>query len=243
MVELSRASPSEESFLSVEGVVIPDDPSVITPPILEAMLAGRFEAEEASQIPAIVRPGDRVLEIGAGIGFISTLLARERRVARVIAVEANPRLLAYMTRLHGVNHVRKVRRLNAVLTNEPVASATFYLRRDFWMGSLSPVPNAYVGTVEVPTMSLDGLLRDEAINLVVCDIEGAEDGLFEGADLSGVDRVYLETHDHVTGLSGIRRLFATMAEQGFVYDPRHSLGSVIFFQRLGDRDIVRPYAG
>jgi FkbM family methyltransferase len=243
MVELSRASPSEESFLSVEGVVIPDDPSVITPPIREAMLAGRFEAEEASQIPAIVRPGDRVLEIGAGIGFISTLLARERRVARVIAVEANPGLLAYMTRLHGVNHVRKVRRLNAVLTNEPVASATFYLRRDFWMGSLSPVPNAYVGTVEVPTMSLDGLLRDEAINLVVCDIEGAEDGLFEGADLSGVDRVYLETHDHVTGLSGIRRLFATMAEQGFVYDPRHSLGSVIFFQRLGDRDILRPYAG
>ena len=74
----------------------------------------------SEQIPAIVRPGDRVLEIGAGIGFISTLLAREKRVARVIAVEANPDLLAYMTRLHGVNHVRKVRRLNAVLTNEPV---------------------------------------------------------------------------------------------------------------------------
>ena len=73
-------------------MVIPDDPSVITPPIREAMLDGRFETEEASQIPAIVRPGDRVLEIGAGIGFISTLLARERRVARVIAVEANPDL-------------------------------------------------------------------------------------------------------------------------------------------------------
>jgi hypothetical protein len=140
-----------------------------------------------------------------------------------------------------VNHVRKVRRLNAVLTNEPVAAATFYLRRDFWMGSLAPAPNPYVGTVEVPTLSLDNLLRDEAINLVVCDVEGAEVGLFDGADLSNVDRIYLETHDHVTGLSGIRRLFATMAEQGFVYDPRHSLGSVVLFQRLGDQDIVRPY--
>lgn len=223
--------------------MIPDDPAVITPTIRAAILAGRFEAEEASQIAAIVRPGDRVLEIGAGIGFISTLLARERRVARVIAVEANPHLLAYMARLHGVNRVRKVRRLNAVLTNAAATSATFYLRGDFWMGSLSPAPNPYLATVEVPTLSLDRLLRDEAINLVVCDVEGAEDGLFDGADLSCVDRIYLETHDHVTGLSGVRRLFATMAEQGFVYDPRHSLGSVVLFQRLGDRDIVRPYKG
>ena len=134
-----------------------------------------------------------------------------------------------MTRLHGVNHVRKVRRLNAVLTNEPVASATFYLRRDFWMGSLSPVPNPYLGTVEVPTMSLDRLLRDEAINLIVCDVEGAEDGLFEGADLSGVDRIYLETHDHVTGLSGHPPPVRDDGRAGLrLRPPPLPLGSVVF---------------
>jgi FkbM family methyltransferase len=243
MVDLSSAKFALDTYLECNGVLIPADPEVITPPIRLAILEGRFEAEEASQIPHIVRPGDRVLEIGAGIGFISTLLSRERRVSRVIAVEANPNLLDYMGRLHARNRVRKVRRLNAVLTNEPAASATFYLRPDFWMGSLAPEPNAYSGTVEVPTENLDRLLRDEAINLIVCDIEGAEAHLFEGADLSGVDRIYLETHDHVTGLSGIRRLFATMSGHGFVYDPRHSLGSVVLFQRLGDHDIRRPYAG
>jgi hypothetical protein len=41
----------------------------------------------------------------------------------------------------------------------------------------------------------------------------------------------------------VRRLFATMAGHGFVYDPRHSEGSVVLFQRLGANDIVRPYAG
>jgi FkbM family methyltransferase len=161
----------------------------------------------------------------------------------VIAVEANPHLIGYMERLHAANRVRKVRRVNAVLTNEARASATFYLRRDFWMGSLAAGPNPYVGTVEVPTMSLDGLLREEGIDLVVCDVEGAETVLFQGADLSGVDRVFLEMHDHVTGLSGVRGLFATLAGHGFVYDPRHSLGSVVLFQKLGARDIVRPYAG
>jgi hypothetical protein len=34
-----------------------------------------------------------------------------------------------------------------------------------------------------------------------------------------------------------------MAGQGFVYDPRHSAGSVVLFQRLGAEDIVRPYGG
>lgn len=235
--------PAADESLVVAGVIIPEDERVLTSPIRAAMLAGQFEAEESAQIPHIVRGGDRVLEIGAGIGFISTLLAREPRVSAVVAVEANPHLLDYMGRLHASNHVAKVRRLNAVLTNATAETATFYLRRDFWMGSLSAEPNAFVATVEVPTMNLDALLRDEAISLIVCDVEGAEADLFEHADLSGVDRIFVETHDHVTGLSGVRRLFETMQAQGFVYDPRHSTGSVVLFQRLGDADIVRPYAG
>jgi FkbM family methyltransferase len=243
MIESAAFNYNLEANLEAAGVVIPPDPEVITPTIRQAILAGRFEAEESSQIPYIVRPGDRVLEIGAGIGFVSTLLSRQRRVSKVIAVEANPFLLDYMTRLHALNKVRKVRRINAVLTNEPQASATFYLRRDFWMGSLAAAPNPYLGTVEVPTMSFDALLRNEAIDLIVCDVEGAEAVLFHGADLSGVDRIFLELHDHVTGLSGVRGLFATLAGHGFVYDPRHSLGAVVLFRRLGITDIVRPYAG
>ena len=243
MVQSAAGGLTSKETLAAAGVLIPDDPAVITPAIREAILRGRFEAEEASQIPSIVRPGDRVLEIGAGIGFISTLISRQRRVSRVVAVEANPHLIDYMARLHAANRVRKVRRVNAVLTNEPRASATFYLRRDFWMGSLAAAPNPYVGTVEVPTMNLDALLREEAIDLIVCDVEGAETVLFQGADLSGVDRIFLEMHDHVTGLSGVRGLFATLAGHGFVYDPRHSLGSVVLFQKLGATDIVRPYAG
>ena len=159
-----RADPPD--VLETSGVLIPADPAVITPAIAEAIRTGRFEAAEARELAAIVRPGDHVLEIGAGIGFISTLLSRLPRVARVIAVEANPHLIDYMARLHAANGVRKVRRLNAVLTNGPEASATFYLRRDFWMGSLAPAPNPYLATVEVPTLPLDALLRAEGIDLV-----------------------------------------------------------------------------
>jgi hypothetical protein len=47
----------------------------------------------------------------------------------------------------------------------------------------------------------------------------------------------------VTGLAAIRELFATMGAKGFAYDPRHSEGSVVLFQRVGPKDLRRPYAG
>ena len=230
-------------FLEHSGVRIPFDDQIITPAIEDAIRTGAFEAEEASEIPSIVIHGDRVLEIGAGIGFISTLLARQPEVIRIVAVEANPFLLPYMQRLHEENAVHKVERRNVVLTNSANTQMTFYLRRDFWMGSLSQGPNPYESSVSVPTQSLNELLQSEQITLIVCDIEGAETYLFDGADLTGVDRIYLEIHDHVTGLCGVQRLFRTMTEQGFAFDPRHSSGSIVLFRRTSENEVLRPYCG
>lgn len=243
MVELVSLFDAERAFLDLRGIRIPDDPRIITPAIRRAILTGRFEAEEAAAVPGIVRPGDRVLEIGAGIGFMSTLLLRRPEVECVIAVEANPALISYMGDLHAENGVDGVIRLNAVLTNDTRDRATFYVRHDFWMGSLMAHPNPYVGTIEVPTHSLDRLLRDEAITLIVCDIEGAEAFLFEGADLGPVDRIFLELHDHVTGLRGVGAVFRALAAHDFAYDPRHSTGSVVLFQRVRPDEVPRPYDG
>jgi len=232
------------SGLETLGVKIPYDPTIITPVILDAILSDAFESREASEIPQIVRPGDNVLEIGAGIGFISTLLALQPDVNTVYAVEANPDLLPFMSDLHQLNGTHeKVERLNFVLTNQDATELTFYQRTDFWMGSLTAQPNPYYSTVEVPTANLNAFLHDKAISLIVCDIEGAETVIFEDADLSKVDRIYLELHDHVTGLSGVGRVFRTLSEHGFEYDPRHSTKSVVLFQKVGQNDIVRPYAG
>jgi FkbM family methyltransferase len=242
MVEPSSLLLADPSHFVLRGVVIPDDPRILTPAIRAAILCGRFETEEADAVPGIVRPGDVVLEIGAGLGFMSTLLAREPGVRRVIAAEANPMLMDYMAGLHAENNV-EVERLNAVLTNGPEESATFYLRRDFWMGSLMAGPNPFYGTVEVPTRNLNDLLRAEKVTLVVCDVEGAEAFLFADADLSGVDRLLVELHDHVTGLKGVRALFDALATRGLAYDPRHSCGSVVLFQRVSENEVLRPYAG
>ncbi len=229
-------------YLETCNVRIPFDPRVITPPIEHAIRAHQFEAEEAAQIPLIVQKGDTVLDIGAGIGFISTLLARQDGVKRVISVEANPDLMPFMENLHLLNDVHNIERLNAVLTNSDVETMVFYQRNDFWMGSLMAGPNPYERKIEVATKNLNALLKDRAVDLIVCDIEGGETILFADADLSGVDRIYLELHDHITGLCGVKLVFDQLSSKGFAFDPRHSSGAIVLFRRAQSDEMLRPYA-
>lgn len=229
-----------EADLVLEGVIIPYDPAIITPAIAQAIKSGYFEAEEAAQIPRIVKPDDVVLDIGAGIGFISTIIARLAK--RVISVEANPDLMPFMAELHRRNAVKNTTRLNVVLGAKAHGTATFYQREDFWMGSLAAAPNPYKSTVQVPYHSLNAQLKQDAVSLIVCDIEGAESWLFNEADLCSVDRVYLELHDHITGLKGVAAVFEAMSKRGFSYDPRASNGAIVLFRRVEKNETLRPYA-
>ncbi len=231
---------SESNCLEAGGVLIPYDPAIITPPIKHAIEFGYFEAEEAAQLPHIISPDDIVLDIGAGIGFISTLISR--LAERVISVEANPDLLPFMGKLHQINGVENAERLNVVLGDAEAGMATFYQRADFWMGSLAKGPNPYKSTISVPKMGLNILLKKERVTLIVCDIEGAESFLFAHAELCRVDRVYLELHDHITGLKGVAAVFSAMAARGFSYDPRYSSGAIVLFRRVEQEETLRSYA-
>ncbi len=71
----------------------------------ETMLAPKFEARMLQEVA--VRPGDMVLEIGAGSGYMAALLAS--RAASVISVEIDPRLKAFAERnlaRAGITNVR-----------------------------------------------------------------------------------------------------------------------------------------
>ena len=232
-------------FIECHGVLVPlggASPSIITPPIHRALSSGQYESREAAFLPEVVEPGDRVLEIGAGIGVISSIVSR-LGCERVVAVEANPHLIPFIRRVHALNRVRNAEVLNAVVMPEGSGTATFHLREDFWMSSLSAGPEPYVSTVDVAVSDLNALVREERISLVICDVEGAETLLFRGADLSGVDRVYLELHDHLIGIRGIAGVFGTMAGHGFGYDPRGSSGPIVLFRRLREDEPPRTYHG
>jgi hypothetical protein len=66
------------------------------------------------------------------------------------------------------------------------------------------------------------------------DIEGAERDLLREAGFPGVERIFMEMHDHLYGLAGIRDMTGALAAKGFAYDPRGSSGSCVLFSRSNE---------
>ncbi len=235
--------PGHGLTFELDGVLIQAPNDVITPTIAEALTTGEYEAEEARIVARSLKRRDRVLEIGSGLGFVSTLIARDERVESLIAVEADPRLAKRAAATLALNGCAEAEVVNAVMAPEASTGdmAVFYQRPDFWMSSMIETDVPYDRIVNVPVLALNDLLRARAISCIVCDIEGGELELLKGADLASVDRVVVELHDHITGLSGVSDLFEIMRRKGFAYDPRCSEGTVVLFRQLGYCEDRRPY--
>ncbi len=212
------------------GVRIPLDESIFSETLLEAILTGKYERKEAAELGKIIEPGERILEIGGGIGFMSTLAARHPNTASVRVFEANPNLIPFIQKIHALNGVDNVEVFNAVLVNTPASDTTeFYLRENFWASSLSPKPFGYKSVVNVPVKSFSAQVDEYRPTLIVCDIEGGEHDLFLNANLAGVNKIYVEIHQRVLGRKGIKSLFDAFSARNFHYDQWHSSGSVILF--------------
>jgi protein-L-isoaspartate O-methyltransferase len=60
---------------------------------MERLRDGSYEADEANAAERCVKEGFRVLELGAGIGYVTAICARRTAPENVLAVEANPALI------------------------------------------------------------------------------------------------------------------------------------------------------
>lgn len=212
---------------------VPFRPEIITPAIERPLRRGRYEGGELLAAEAVIRPGDRVLELGAGLGLVSARAAQLG--AEVTALEANPDLIPLIRETHGLSGVAdRVRLVNAAVTPRPAGPLPFYRRRDFWASSLSPAPAGWIDETTVATRDIAALIEETRPTVIVCDIEGGERGLFAGADLSGVRALIVEIHPKVYGALGVKQLFDDLSAQGFGYAPKASRGgSVVTFQRAG----------
>jgi hypothetical protein len=76
--------------------------------------------------------------------------------------------------------------------------------------------------IEVPGKALNYIVEKVHPTVLIIDAEGAEQEMFDGAQLEGVDRIILELHDRVIGPLGTDRVRASLAAIGFQQDQRLS---------------------
>lgn len=219
------------------GIRLRIDPEFMSPKLIEALRAGQYETGEARKLGKIIQPGDIVLEIGAGIGFMAALMLKNPAVERVVSFEANPLLIAKIQRTLDDNNLggQRFELHNNILGAEDSGTVDFHIHKDFWASSLRKT-SATIRSCPVPLASFDKTIKAVRPSVIVCDIEGGEEALFPTSDLAGVRNIYLELHQRVLGPAGMRNVFQTFHERGFHYDQRHSHGAVVLFSRIPDDD-------
>ena len=209
----------------------PSDAALIIPEVRSEVRSGTYCADILRLLPEAVVPGDRVLVIGAGLGVVSTLVARNEGVDRVIAVEANTALIPYLNRVHALNGVSEVETVNAVLAEGKKGRVPFFARRDLRTSSLLPHDRSWQQVMMVPFMDLNLILTEERISLVVCDIPVVSARLLARAELATVERILVDCGDEPELCWEADALCSLLAARGYAIGPHETGQSSVLFRR------------
>jgi FkbM family methyltransferase len=197
-----------------------------------ALSRGGYEREELRLIGEVLSPGDVVLEVGAGLGLVSSFCAKRVGSKRVFAFEADPDLEPCIRETYELNGVEPTLEMCAV--GAQAGRVTLYRDKHFVSSS---VVRRRVGSqpVEVPGKALNYIVEKVRPTLLVIDAEGAERELFDGAELPTVTRIVLELHDRVIGPGGTDRVRAQLMTLGYEIDRGLSSPEHLVLRRGGTR--------
>lgn len=188
------------------GVNVPASP-FLNETRIRRMNEGRYEGEEIAGALAVVQPGDRVLELGAGLGVVGAVIARNAQPDAVLSFEANPNLIPHIETLHRLNDLEEVMEVrHQVVTaglNQP-ETITFHLRTSYLGSSLIQHEHRRSTPVEVPTVPYHEVINAFRPDVLIMDIEGGELELLRHANLRGIRAIVLEFHPGVYGKNGVR---------------------------------------
>jgi len=217
-------------FIRSRGMKFPKHPEIMQGKIRRLLRSNSYEAKETEAALRVVREGDVVVELGGGIGYMSTLVAAKRAIKSVHVFEANPNLIPYIRSVHGANDVTNAHVTNAILGPRK-GSVDFYVREPMLGSSMQVLE----GEVDPPSVKVDVLnakatFKEIGATVLICDIEGAEVDLIPQLDLTGLRAAIIETHPQWIGPEGINKIFRAFMDAGLAYYHRGSHGKVLAFR-------------
>jgi FkbM family methyltransferase len=217
------------------GIEVPDAPH-LRRGMIAAMQTGGYERHEMAIGMAAIRPGARILELGAGSGVVGAVLARQCQPAAMLSVEANPGLIPHIAALYAHNGLTaRISLRHAVVVTAPDAPETirFFVNGNFLGSGLTPQKVDRAQAVDVPVLRYDLLRTEFPHDTIMMDIEGGELDFLRHADLTGVHTFITETHRGVYGRDGMAEIRQRMQTAGFVIDDGLSQGGVHLYRRAG----------
>lgn len=193
----------------LNDILIDENDPVISQKIRDHLRNLTYEQNELSLMNTVVQPGDSVLEIGGGIGFMAAYLAK-RLGCSVSTVEPHPDCARMIRKTLDANGV------TASIFNSAAGwkrgQVRFNIDPDFWA---SHTHNASGNTIMVEQLALDDLIADSMPDVILMDCEGAEIEMLLNCDFSEVRAMVVEFHPKVTGEQAVRSAINRLYTLGF----------------------------
>lgn len=215
----------------------PRDADFLVPEIRGAICAGTYSSELIELLPDAIRPGDRVLVIGAGLGILSTLAAKCPGIDRVLVLEADAALVPYLERVHALNGVGWIETLNAAPGCGRRGRIPFFGRRDLRTSSTVPEPAWQTLTI-VPLVDLELVVADEEITLIICAAPALRAGLLGVLHAGPVERVAVDGGVNWPESAEWHEIVASLARRGFAV--KHAGASVLFGRKRASTPRQQP---
>lgn len=201
--------------------------------ILGQLDAGSYEAKEARFIQACLPAGAQVLELGASLGIVSSIILG-RKPARLVSYEAVAALAEVARRVVAHNHPAPPWELvHCAIADEGVTEAAFDWSPEYTQGG-SVVRDASAARLRVPAASLGAVIARHGLPdsaWLVMDIEGMEWELArrQAAALRHFAGIIVECHDVKDGDRPVSHLevVAELAKAGFDVVARRGQVSVL----------------
>ena len=221
-------------FIDYRGLSTPIRRSGMNSDVLMHLYEGIYERPEITGLSRTIRPGDRILELGAGLGIISALAARAAGPqGRVLAYEANAALLDDTLAFFVANQITTVDLVNAVLVPEAnPAPRRLHLAGSFAESSLLGAQGRDPqGEVAVKAECLSEVLASFRPDVLICDIEGAEAELLSALPPSSLRVAVVEMHPDRLSAAEIQSIHDAMAVQGLHPQTPGPGGTVVIYAK------------
>ncbi len=222
------ASALTREMIDREGIILSVPKGTVSPTILESLIKGGYEQIELEIAQKIIEPNERILELGGGIGYLSTSIKILHNDAEICTMEANPNLMPAIADTHALNNCQ-IELLHGAASDHD-GETDFYLRANFWESSTRK-ERVFSETSRVPAIDTARVIRNFRPSMLVIDIEGDEERVVPFLPLEGINKILMELHPEVTGPAVVSSLFAVLLKSGFHVDLSHSKGNAFTFLR------------
>lgn len=221
--------------LSYCGLTIPLKRNGMSAAVVRAILSNFHGDPEIRGLRSVIRAGDRVLELGSGLGVVTALAVRAASPrGKVLSCEANPGMIADTLAFLAAHDITNVELRNAVLVSD-VAEGEI---REIHLASSFSVSSLLGGEgrrsregIAVRAENLNKTVAEFAPDVLLCDIEGGELELIPALNATKLRAVVIELHPDRLSTEQLNRIRAALSDQDMLQHCPSPGGTVEVFTR------------